>query len=85
MKNQNIHNRLRKVFVEILDQQSIEMDPSLKKGDIESWDSFGHINLMLGIESEFGVEFDSDEIGTLVSVGQIIEALQRRLEMSSLK
>jgi len=80
MKNQNIHSRLRKVFLEIFDQQLIEMDPSLKKGDIECWDSFGHINLMLGIESEFGVEFDSDEIGTLVTVGQIIEALQRRLE-----
>ena len=80
MKSQKIHSRLRKVFAEILDQPSIEMDASLKKGDIERWDSFGHINLMLGIESEFGVEFDSDEIGTLVTVGQITKALQRRLE-----
>ena len=80
MKNHDIHSRLRKVFVDILDQPSLEMEASLKKGDIECWDSFGHINLMLGIESEFGVEFDSDEIGNLVSIGQIIEALQRRLD-----
>jgi acyl carrier protein len=80
MKSHNIHSRLRKVFAEILDQPSIEMDESLKKGDIACWDSFAHINLMLGIESEFGVEFDSDEIGTLLTVGQITNALQRRLE-----
>ena len=80
MLTQNIHSRLRKVFVEIFDQPSIEMQASLKRGDIKCWDSFGHINLMLGIESEFGVEFDSDEIGNLVTVGQITEALQRRLE-----
>jgi acyl carrier protein len=80
MLTQNIHSRLRKVFVEIFDQPSIEMQASLKRGEIECWDSFGHINLMLGIESEFGVEFDSDEIGNLVTVGQITEALQRRLE-----
>lgn len=80
MKSHNIHSRLRKVFAEILDQPSIEMDESLKKGDIACWDSFAHINLMLGIESEFGVEFDSDEIGTLLTVGQITNALQCHLE-----
>jgi len=34
---------------------------------------------MLGIEGEFGVEFDSDEIATLLSIGQILEALQKRV------
>lgn len=84
MNNQDIHNRLRDVFAEILDQPTFEMDPSLKVGEVEAWDSFAHINLMLGIEAEFGVEFDSDEIGNLRSIGQISEALHRRLGMVSL-
>jgi acyl carrier protein len=79
MNNQDIDSRLRGVFAEILEQPTIEIDASLKKGDIASWDSFAHINLMLGIEAEFGVEFDSDEIGTLLTIGLITEALQRRL------
>lgn len=80
MSNQNFIDRLRKVFVETLDNPAFGMEPEAKVGDVEGWDSFSHINLMLGIESEFGIEFDSDEIGSLRSVGQIREALLRRLE-----
>ena len=79
MSSLNIPSRLREVFVEALDQPDFKMEPTMKVGDIAAWDSFSHINLMLGIEAEFGVEFDSDEIGTLRSVGQILEALRRRL------
>ena len=79
MNDQNIHRRLREVFAEILNEPTFELEVSLKMGEVEAWDSFEHINLMLGIEAEFGVEFDSDEIGMLLSVGQILEALQRRL------
>ena len=79
MNSQDIHAKLREVFAEALDQPDFKMESGLKVGDIAAWDSFSHINLMLGIEAEFGVEFDSDEIGTLRSVGQIFEALQRRL------
>lgn len=80
MTGPDLSTRLRDVFVEVLDDPEVDLDPALSMGEIESWDSFAHINLMLGIEAEFGVEFDSDEIGNLLSVGQIIEALQRRLD-----
>jgi acyl carrier protein len=80
MNDHDVHARLRDVFVAVLEEPDLEMNPELRIGDIESWDSFTQINLMLGIEAEFGIEFDSDEIGTLISVGQIRDALQRRLD-----
>ncbi len=80
MSDQDLSARLRDVFVDVLDDPEVQLDPALSMGDIEAWDSFAHINLMLGIEATFGVEFDSDEIGNLLSVGQILDALQRRLD-----
>ena len=79
MNQKNVQDRLREVFVETLNDPSFQMEFLLKMGDVETWDSFAHINLMLGIEGEFGVEFDSDEIASLLSVGQILAALQRRI------
>ena len=79
MNQKNVQDRLREVFVETLNDPSFQMEFSLKMGDVETWDSFAHINLMLGIEGEFGVEFDSDEIASLLSVGQILAALKRRI------
>lgn len=79
MNNKDLVTRLHEVFVSVLEEPTFTMDPNLKMGDIESWDSFNQINLMLAVEAEFVVEFDSDEIGTLLSVGSILEALSRRL------
>jgi acyl carrier protein len=81
MNQINIQARLLEVFVATLNDSTFQIEPALQKGDIDSWDSFAHINLMLAIESEFGVEFDSDEIATLLSIGQILEALNHRLEV----
>jgi acyl carrier protein len=80
MSDHDLQTRLRDVFAETFAQPEFGMEPELKMGDIEVWDSFNHINLMLSIEAEFGVEFESDEIGTLLSVGQISDALHRRLD-----
>ena len=79
MNQKTVQDRLRDVFADTLNDPGFQMEPALKKGDVEGWDSFAHINLMLGIEGEFGVEFDSDEIASLLSVGQILAALNRRL------
>jgi acyl carrier protein len=79
MNQKTVRDRLRDVFADSLNDPSFQMELGLKKGDVEGWDSFAHINLMLGIEAEFGVEFDSDEIASLLSVGQILAALNRRL------
>lgn len=75
----DIDRRLHGVLKEILDEPNLEVYPGLRMGDIESWDSFAHINLMLAIESEFDVEFGSDEIGDLRSVRDLSAALRRHL------
>ena len=79
MSTPDLHTRLSAIFAEVLEYPEFEFDPSITMDDIEMWDSFNHINLMLAIEAEFDVEFDSDQIGTLLSAGQIADALEQRL------
>lgn len=40
-------------------------------GTIPEWDSVNHLNLILAVESEFGVQFDTADIPELVTVGKI--------------
>ena len=79
MNTPDLHNRLSAIFAEVLEYPEFEFDSAITMEDVESWDSFNHINLMLAIEAEFDVEFDSDQIGTLLTVGQIADALEQRL------
>lgn len=41
----------------------------------EKWDSIGHINLILAIESEFGVKFNAAEMVQLDTVSKIADKL----------
>lgn len=44
---------------------------------VPAWDSAGHMNLILELEKEFGVQFGDDEVVELVSVEAIAESLAR--------
>jgi len=43
--------------------------------NIAEWDSLGHVNLIMQVESHYGVSFSTEETLTLTSVG----ALKRTL------
>ena len=73
-----LSERLHQVFITTLENPNFQLEPMLKMGDTPEWDSFVHINLIIAIESEFGIEFDSAEIGNLLSVSQILNAISTK-------
>ncbi len=78
----NIQERLTKVFRAVFDNESITLTPDLTADDIDEWDSLSHINLMLAIELEFGIEFSQSEIQDFRYVGELIECVKTKLEPS---
>lgn len=78
MSELSVRQRLTTVFSFIMDDPEFEFDEGLSMGDIEAWDSFAQINLMIAIEQEFGIEFESDEIGELTSAKSILDAVTCR-------
>ena len=78
----NIQERLTKVFRAVFDNESITLTPDLTADDIDEWDSLSHINLMLAIELEFGIEFSQSEIQNFSNVGELIECVKTKLEPS---
>jgi acyl carrier protein len=78
-QNDVITSNIKVVFRLILDNPELELVPSMKMGDSAEWDSFVHINLIIALESEFDIEFDSEEIGSLLSVDQIVNAVTEKV------
>ena len=61
-------------------QSVLGCDPHAVSNDdgprtIAGWDSIAHLNLILAIEQEFGVHFDTAEIPNLMTVGTILARL----------
>ena len=47
--------------------------------DIDGWDSLAQINLIVAIESEFGIRFKSNELTALANVGALKKAVSARV------
>ena len=75
-------DRLKTVFLSVIDNPTIVFDESLELGETDGWDSFAQINLIIAIESSFDVEFDSDEISELVSFEKISKSLADKLQQT---
>lgn len=64
-------NRVEQVIAEVfkIDRQAVKDD--LAYGDVSEWDSLNHVELMLRLETDFGVEIGEDEMLELTSVRAI--------------
>jgi acyl carrier protein len=52
--------------------------PELSTDSVETWDSFRHLQLILSIEDEYGVQFDPQKIPELITVAKVQEALEQK-------
>jgi len=75
----DIENRLQTIFREVLNQDDFTVKRSLSASDVEGWDSFAHIRLIVAIEKEFKVKFTTPEISGLQDLGGMIDLLGRKL------
>jgi acyl carrier protein len=61
-------SRLRRTVVTALRIKDERYRPDLKLGDLDEWDSLGHLELVAEVEREFGVSLDFDDIPKLTSL-----------------
>jgi acyl carrier protein len=78
MNRDEILVRLRSVFSEVFDDDSLVFSDSLGRDTLKAWDSLGHIRLIAAIEDEFGIHFTIQEIEQLTTVGHMLELIGAR-------
>ena len=78
MNSEQVPLLLREVVADVLEISPEEVRPDLSSASVETWDSFRHLQLMLAIESEFGVQFDPQQIPDLTTVARIEAVLEQK-------
>jgi len=76
----NIFDRVQMIFRDILANDELIIEESLKIGDIEGWDSFAQINILAACEAEFKIKFFLEEIAGLKSVNAIVESIREKVQ-----
>lgn len=63
------------VFNIPVEQVTVESSPET----IESWDSLKHIELVMALEQQVGIEIMPEEIEEIQKIGDIIRIVQKKL------
>lgn len=70
-RDRPVTKTIETIIAQALKIPAEEVRDDLEYGSIESWDSLGHVTLMLQIESEYDVEIDEDTMVELTTVRAI--------------
>jgi acyl carrier protein len=70
--------RVAKVFNEVFAVPVESITEQTVPDDVQKWDSLGHMNMVSGLEKEFSLQFEVDEIMEMASVQSILDVLARK-------
>jgi acyl carrier protein len=69
--------RLRQTVGEVLGVDPYLLSDESSPATITSWDSLGHLNLVMALEQEFEINLSADEVLAMRSLGSIRHILLR--------
>ena len=79
MTRKEVFERLNKVFQEVFDDETIEVNDDTTSEDIDDWDSFEHINLIVAVEEEFSIKIPMGKVVTMKNVGEMADIILQKV------
>jgi acyl carrier protein len=81
MQNNNyleLDRRVRETIAKTFRLSPEETEGELRIGNPPKWDSLGHMQLLVALETEFGLTFPMSLMARLITVDAIIQVIQEQ-------
>lgn len=78
-----ICSRIQSVASGILNDPNLVFSEGTTAGDIPGWDSLTHVQIVVGVETAFGIRMTSTEVAQLENVGSMIDLVEAHQAKSS--
>ncbi len=74
-----MNERITKIMAKVFEVSEKEINEESSTDTIEKWDSLTHVNLIMFLEQEFAVTFETEEIIDMVSFKLISLTLSEKV------
>lgn len=74
----NITQRVRQTIADTFSQPIDTIVDTAARGELANWDSIGHLNLIMELESRFGISFTTDDVLAMRTLTDIVDAIAAR-------
>ena len=75
MTSIDIYQGLSEIFSDIFMRDDITLSPGLTANQVEGWDSFKQIEIIMAAEERFNVKFSSRELDDLGNLGRFADLI----------
>lgn len=79
MEQNAIYDKLTEILRNVFDDDDLVARPDLTAAQVDGWDSFAHLRLMLAVEKAFKVNFSASQISGMKNVGELVELIAARV------
>jgi acyl carrier protein len=67
-----VYPKVTAILREVFDREDIEATPALAADQVDGWDSFKQVEILIAVQEAFGVKFSSRELDSLKNVGDLV-------------
>ncbi len=78
MIDERILAGLTEIFREIFLRDDLTLRLDLTAADVEGWDSFKHIEIIMAVEERFSIKMSTRELDNLRSVGDLLTLIRAK-------
>jgi acyl carrier protein len=71
--------KINEVFVDVLDDDQLQIVESTSAEDVDEWDSLNHIHLVVAIEKALKLRFTASEIQSWANVGEMMDNILKKV------
>lgn len=72
MTEAEVYPVLSEIFSDIFLRDDIRLNAATTAADVEGWDSFKQIEIIMALEERFNIKFKTREIDSLKCVGDLV-------------
>lgn len=80
MTRAELLQRISEYLSDVTDREITDLTETSTADDYEEWDSISHVRLLIRIEQDLGFQFNTDEVGMVENVGQLIDLIEKKLQ-----
>ena len=77
MNKDEIKDRVRAALARALKKNPDAIADNASQMELSEWDSVRHMNVVLALENDFGIEFEDAELPTLTSLPLLVAAIEK--------
>ena len=75
MTEPEIYGTLTTIFHDVFLRDDLVLTPELSAKQVPDWDSFKQIEIIIAVESQFGIKFRTREMDSLNNVGDLVRLI----------